>query len=68
MLEAIERGVQGSLLNLQCVARDLLDAQEDAVAMLRTQRDGFENQEVQRALQEFGRRGHEVALLERHRE
>jgi hypothetical protein len=68
MLEAIERGVQRSLLNLQRVARDLLDAEEDAVAVFGTQRHGFENQEVQRALQEFRRRGHERALLERHRE
>ena len=56
MLEAVERGVQRALLNLQRIAGDLLDAQEDAVAMLGPQRDGFENQEVQRALQEFGRR------------
>ena len=41
MLEAIQRGIECALLNLQAVLRDLLDTQHDAVAVKRPQRDGF---------------------------
>ena len=37
MLEAIEGGVEGPLLNLQLVAGDLLNPQQHAVAVQRTQ-------------------------------
>ena len=56
MLEAVQRGIEGSLLDLQLVARDLLDAQQDAVAVLRTERNRFEDEQVERALEELGGR------------
>jgi hypothetical protein len=39
MLEAIQRGIERALLNLQTVLRDLLNAEQDAVAVQRSQRD-----------------------------
>ena len=63
MLEAVERGVQGTLLDLQCVVRDLLNAQQDAVPVERSEGNGLQDQEVERALEQLGRFGH-GALLE----
>jgi hypothetical protein len=50
MLEAVERGIQRALLNLQLVARHLLDAQQHPVAVRRIERDRLEDQKVERAL------------------
>jgi hypothetical protein len=60
MLQAIESGVQRALLNLEEIFGDLLDAQEDAVAMQRAKRDGFEDEHVQSALEKFELLGHAV--------
>jgi len=49
MLEAIEGGVQGPLLDVQRVPGDLLDAQQHAVTMLGTERNGLQDQQVKRA-------------------
>jgi hypothetical protein len=43
VLEAIESRVEGALLDLELVLRDLLDAQEDAVPVEWAERDCFEN-------------------------
>ncbi len=63
MLEAIQRGIERALLNLQAVLRDLLNAEQDAVAVQRPQRDGLEDEEVEGALQQLGRVAH-AALLD----
>src|ERR1051326_2807213 len=52
LLERVERRVERSLLHLQLVFRDLLDALRDRPAMLRLERDDFQNEEVERALDE----------------
>jgi hypothetical protein len=54
MLEPVERGIQRALLNLQRVARDLLDAQQDPVAVRRAERDRLEDEQVERTLQQLG--------------
>src|SRR5204863_4932369 len=56
MLQPVQRRVQGALLDLEVVARDLLDAQQDAVAVLGTERNRFEDEQVERALEELGGR------------
>ena len=63
MLEAIQRGIERALLDLQAVLRDLLDAEQDAVAVQRPQRDGLEDEEVEGALQQLCRVAH-AALLD----
>jgi hypothetical protein len=60
MFQTIKRGIQRALLNLQPVFRNLLDAQQNAVAMQWAQRHRFENQHVQRAQQKFKLPVHEV--------
>ena len=62
MLESVERGVEGTLLNLQRVIRDLLNAQQDAVPVERSERNGFQDQKVERALKQLGRLGHGALL------
>ena len=42
MLEAVERGVEGALLDEELVGAHLLDAEEDAVAVELAEGDGFE--------------------------
>src|SRR5262245_22552239 len=61
MFDPVQGGIEGALLNLQLVARHLLDAQEDAVSVQRSERNGLEDQQVQRALQQFGGTGHGVS-------
>ena len=63
MLQAIQRGVERALLNLQAAVGDLLNAQQDAVAVQQPERDGLEYQEVEGALQQLGRVAH-AALLD----
>ena len=53
MFQAIERRVQRALLNLKLVAGNLLDAQEHAVAVERSERDGLEDEKVERPLQQL---------------
>jgi hypothetical protein len=55
LFEAVQRGVEGTLLNLQHFPGDLLDALGDGPAVLRLERDSFENQQVQRSLHEIVR-------------
>ncbi len=51
VFEAIQRRVERALLNLQTIFGNLLDAQQNAIAVQRTERNGLENEHVQRALQ-----------------
>jgi hypothetical protein len=52
MLQAVERGIERALLDLEAVAGDLLDAQEDAVPVKLRERQSFEDEEIEGALQE----------------
>src|SRR5580700_942655 len=56
--EAIERGVERTLLDLQDVARGLLDALGNAPAVHGLERECFENQKSEGALQDFDGRAH----------
>src|SRR5438309_1747512 len=58
VLEAIQRGIQRALLNFEALAGALLDAQQDTVAMQRSERDRLENQHVERTLEQSGGLGH----------
>ena len=51
--QAIERRVERTLLDLQDVARDLLDALGDAPAVHGFERQSFQDQKIERALQDF---------------
>src|SRR6266446_788596 len=56
--EAMQRGIEGALLNLQNVLGGLLDALGDGPAVLRLESKGFEDEEIEGALGEiefFGR-------------
>src|SRR5262245_33773946 len=64
MLEPIEGGIERTLLDGERASGDLLDAQQHAVAMLRAERDGLEDQQIERAGQELRLCGH-VSLLVR---
>src|SRR5262249_27527295 len=57
VLQTVQRRVERALLHGKMPVRDLADAQENSVAVLRAERDGFENQEVEGAGEEFDR-GH----------
>src|SRR3970282_415305 len=53
VLEAVQRGVERPLRNLQRVFRDLLQAQQHAVTVPRAERDGLEGEKGARALAEL---------------
>src|SRR5438270_2497491 len=55
ILEAVERRIERALIDLQHVARDLLDPLRDAPAVHRLERERLENQHVERALQDVVR-------------
>ena len=52
MLQAIERRVERPLLNNQRLPGNLLNSQQNTVAVQRSQRDGFQDQQVERPLQQ----------------
>src|SRR5271165_5064228 len=54
-LKTIDGGVEGPLQDFEALAGDLLDAQQDAVAMQRTERDRLEDEHLECALREFNR-------------
>jgi hypothetical protein len=56
--KAEKRGVEGALFDEKRAARDLFDAEENAVAVEGAERDGFENQQVESAGEKIGLRGH----------
>src|SRR6185503_20605195 len=49
VLEALERGVEGSLIDLESAARDLLDAETDAPPVHRLERKRLEDEEIDAA-------------------
>src|SRR6476646_10582645 len=49
--EAVERGIERSLVHLKDAARDLLDALADPPPMHGLERSGLENEQVKRTLQ-----------------
>ena len=53
MLEAVQRGIERALLDGERAAGDVLDAQQHAVAMLGTERQGLEDQQIERAGQQL---------------
>lgn len=52
MFEPVKRRIERTLLNFQKISGDLLDAQQNAIAVQRAQRNGFEDQHFQRAAQQ----------------
>src|SRR5215469_13569771 len=52
-LKTIDSGVKGTLQDFEALAGNLLDAQQDAVAMQRTERDCLEDEHLEGALREF---------------
>src|SRR5262249_25267715 len=52
-LEAMQRRVQRALLHLERVVGNLLDAFGNRPAVLRLERDGFQDQEIERALRQI---------------
>src|SRR5439155_23254980 len=63
MLQPRQRWVQVPLTNVQGALRDLADPQKHAVPVQRSERDGLENQQVERAGAEVG--GLLVHILDR---
>src|SRR5688500_8029515 len=54
MLEAVQRWVERALGNVERLVRNLLDAEQHAVTVQRSERHGLENQHVERARQQIG--------------
>jgi hypothetical protein len=54
--EAEEGGVEGALFDEESATGNLLDAEEDAVAVERAEGDGFENEQIEGAGKEIGLR------------
>jgi hypothetical protein len=63
MFEAEERRVKRSLLDGELAAGDLLDAEENAVAVKGTERDRLQDEHVEGTLHEVELRGHVSLLL-----
>jgi hypothetical protein len=66
-LKAMQCGIEGALLDLQDLAGDLLDALGDGPAVLRLQGEGFEDEEVESALNEIARFGHTMIIYNKDR-
>ena len=58
VFEAEERGVERALLDGELVAGDLLDAEQDAIAVERAERDCLEDEHVEGSLHEVELVGH----------
>src|SRR5258708_5601406 len=58
VLETEERGIERSLLDGELVAGDLLDAEENAVAVEWAEGDGLQDEHVEGALHEVELAGH----------
>src|ERR1043166_1873184 len=50
LLDAVEGGIEGAFFDAGHVVRELLDAAADAVAVRLAEAQGFEDEEVERAL------------------
>src|SRR5438105_908010 len=65
LLDAMEGGVEGTLIDLKHVLRELLDTLGDRPAVARAGDEGAENEEVERALEQVeSGRWHGVACLQ----
>src|SRR3984957_14390610 len=53
IFEAMERGIEGSLLDLECLARDLLDSLRDGIAVNGSKRNNPHDEKVERALRKI---------------
>src|SRR6266850_7012617 len=62
VFETIQGGVQRALLNFQAIFRNLLNAQQDAVAVQRAQGNRLEDEHVERALQKVKLLVHGILL------
>src|SRR5262245_50150053 len=54
LLEAMERGIERALADRQRVAGEQLNALGDPPAVQRLARDGFQDEQIQRALEQIG--------------
>jgi len=54
MLQPVERRIERSLLNDELFAGELLDPQQDTVAVQWSKRNSFQDQQIQSSLQQIG--------------
>jgi len=59
LFETVKSGIERALIDLEDVVGDLADALGDGPAVERLEGDGFEDEEVESALDEVGGFGHE---------
>jgi hypothetical protein len=62
MFEAVEGRIEGTLLDGELLAGDLLDAEKNTIAVKRTEGDGLEDEHVKCALDEVELVRHRVLL------
>jgi len=53
VFQTMKRGIEGALMDLEEVLRDLLKALRDSVAVAGAQSDNLQNQEIQRSSEEL---------------
>jgi hypothetical protein len=57
LFQAMEGGVEGALFDFEGGSGDLFDAQEDSVAVVGSEGEGFEDQEIEGSGEEVGHEG-----------
>ena len=62
LFQAMKRWIERALADLKCIFRNELDALRDAPAVHGFERDSFENEKIERALNEVGRFAHVAPL------
>ena len=62
MFEAVQGRIERALLNFQAIFRNLLNAQQNTVAVKWSERNGLEDQHVQGALQQIDLFFHDLPL------
>ncbi len=62
LLQAMERRIERALLHLQHLTGDLLDALGDGPAVLRLERDGFQDEQVECSLHEIAWFSHALTI------
>jgi hypothetical protein len=65
VFQAIQGRIKRPLFDLEHLSGDLLDTQEDAIAMQRAQGRSFQNQQIQRSGKKIGERFHFTPGLSR---
>src|SRR6185503_17080681 len=68
LFHAVQRGIERPFLDPQGIVRELMDAHRDAVSVIGPRAEAFEDQQIQRALNEIevpDRHGSSVASLRR---